>query len=51
MDNGETISGLGESGIKGLKVDEIVQFERMFYARLDKIDKKTNTYYFWFTHK
>lgn len=51
MDNGETISGLGESGIKDLKVDEIVQFERMFYARLDKIDKKTNTYYFWFTHK
>lgn len=51
MDNGEMISGLGEEGIKNLKVNDIIQFERMFYARLDKIDKKTMTYYFWFTHK
>lgn len=51
MPDGEPIFGLGEEGIKNLKVDDIVQFERMFYARLDKIDKKTNTYYFWFMHK
>lgn len=51
MPNGEIISGFGEEGIKNLKVDDIVQFERMFYARLDNIDKKKNTFSFWFTHK
>jgi glutamyl-tRNA synthetase len=51
MDNGETLKGLGETNIKKLKVDDIIQFERFAFCRLDRIDKKTNTYYFWFTHK
>jgi len=38
MDNGEIIKGKGEGALKSLKEGEIVQFERMFFARLD--DKK-----------
>ncbi len=38
MDNGKIIKGKGEGALRDLKEGEIVQFERMFFARLD--DKK-----------
>lgn len=49
MDDGSQIIGKGEFGIRDLKEGEIVQFERVAFAKLDKI--KNNTYHFWFTHK
>ncbi len=49
MDNGEIVKGLGESSLKKVKINQIVQFERNFFARLDK--KEKNKLVFWFTHK
>ncbi len=49
MDNGKTIKGLGESSLKNLKLNEIIQFERNFFAKLDK--KEKNKLIFWFAHK
>lgn len=49
MDDGKWIEGTCDEGIWDLKPGTIVQFERNFFARLDKIEK--NTYEFWFTHK
>jgi glutamyl-tRNA synthetase len=40
---------LAEPGIKKLKVDDIIQFERFGFCRLDLIEK--GTYKFWFAHK
>ena len=39
-----------EQSIEHLKVDEIVQFERFAFCRLDQIDED-GTRLFWFTHK
>lgn len=41
--------GLGESGLKKLKVGDIVQFERFGFCRLDSKEKDKLT--FWFAHK
>ena len=49
MDNGEALKGLGEKTLKKVKLDEVVQFERNFFARLDK--KEKNKLIFWFAHK
>ncbi len=49
MPDKKLISGLAESNIRKLKLDEIIQFERFGFCRLDKIEK--NIYKFWFTHK
>jgi len=49
MDNGKWIKGLGEVGLKEVKVGEVIQFERFAFCRLDK--KIKNTYQFWFTHR
>jgi len=49
MDNGEMIKGFGEKDLKKVKVNEVVQFERLFFARLDK--KEKDKLIFWFTHK
>ena len=48
MPNGEFKEGYADSGIKNIKVGEIVQFERFGFCRLDKKDKKG--YEFWFAH-
>ena len=48
MHNGEFKEGYADSGIKNIKVGEIVQFERFGFCRLDKKDKKG--YEFWFAH-
>ena len=49
MEDGKYINGLGESNLRKVKVNEVVQFERQFFARLDK--KGKNELVFWFTHK
>ena len=49
MDDGKTIKGLAEPDLKNEKINNIVQFERFGFCRLDKIENKK--YKFWFTHK
>ncbi len=49
MPNATTINGIAEQGIKDLKVDEVIQFERFGFCRLDKIQE--DKLEFWFTHK
>ena len=49
MPSGSTLKGLAEPGIKNVKVNEIIQFERNFFCRLDH--KEKDVYNFWFTHK
>jgi len=49
MENGKYISGIGEKNLKKVKVNEVVQFERQYFSRLDK--KEKNELIFWFTHK
>ena len=41
--------GLAEKGVSKLKTDEIIQFERFAFCRLDK--KEKNKLIFYFTHK
>ncbi len=48
MPNGNIIKGFAEKNITKLKVGSIIQFERMFFARLDK--KYKNKFIFWYTH-
>jgi len=48
LPTGEKIQGIAEESIKTLKYNEIVQFERFGFAKLDKRGKKHE---FWFTHK
>jgi glutamyl-tRNA synthetase len=47
--NAEWTEGLAESAIKGLKVGDIIQFERFGFCRFD--GKKKGVYEFWFAHK
>jgi len=49
MEDGSTLSGFGEMGMSKLKVNDLVQLERNFYARLD--DKSKDTLKFWYLHK
>lgn len=53
MPNGIWKEGFADSGIKELRVDDLIQFERYGFARLDKISKKGKelVYEFWFAHK
>lgn len=49
MPDKTTKKGLAESSIKKLKKDDVIQFERFGFCRLDEIKK--NKHVFWFTHK
>lgn len=49
MDDGSVIKGFGEKGLRKVKEDEVIQFERKFFARCDK--KEKNRMVFWYTHK
>ena len=46
MDDGEVLQGLGEKAMSHIKEGDIVQLERMFFARLDKKDKNKFTFYY-----
>ena len=47
MDNGKIKKGLAEEGIKKLKVDDVIQFQRFAFVRLDK---KNDKFTFYYTH-
>ena len=47
--DGAIKEGLAEPAVKDLRVDEIIQFERKFFARLDK--KEKDKLCFVYTHK
>jgi len=48
MDDGKFVNGVAESGVKKLKVGDLVQFERFGFCRLDKKGKELE---FIFTHR
>lgn len=49
MPDATTMKGFAEPLVKDLKVDDIIQFERFGFCRLDKKEKDKIT--FWFTNK
>lgn len=49
MDDGSIRKGLAEKGVKHLKSDDEVQFERFGFCRFDR--KEAGKYVFWLTHK
>src|SRR3989344_2014788 len=49
MEDGKYINGLGEKDLSKVRINGVVQFERNFFARLDK--KSKNELVFWYTHK
>ncbi len=49
MPDNRKVKGLGEEGMKELKVGDVVQLERFGFCRLDSIDKEQ--YNFWYAHK
>ena len=49
MDDASTKTGLGEGALSDLKVGDIVQFERVGFARLDEI--KDDELIFYYAHK
>lgn len=51
MPDGKKIRGLAEQSIQNLKKDEVIQFERFGFCKLDSFDNKTKKAIFWFSHK
>ncbi|MBI4983711.1 glutamate--tRNA ligase, partial [Candidatus Woesearchaeota archaeon] len=49
MEDARILSGLGEKNLENLKVGDIVQLERKFYARVDEKTKDKIT--FWYLHQ
>ncbi len=49
MPDGEILKGLGESSLKEVEQDNVIQFERFGFCRLDKKGKDKMS--FWFTHR
>ena len=49
MDDASIKTGLGEGALRDLKVGDIVQFERVGFARLDEI--ADDELIFYFAHK
>lgn len=49
MPDNEIKKGLGEPGLKNVKVGDVIQFTRFGFCRLDKIEK--DKLIFWFTNK
>ena len=49
MDDASLKKGLGEASLSDLKVGDIVQFERVGFARLDEI--KDDELVFYYAHK
>ncbi|MFH0831428.1 MAG: glutamate--tRNA ligase [archaeon] len=51
MPDGSILKGLAEPGIKQLKVNDEIQFERFGFCRLDSINADKTKAVFWFSHK
>jgi len=49
MPNAEIVRGVAEPSVKKIKINEVVQFERFGFCRLDSIEKDKLS--FWFTHE
>ncbi len=49
MDTGIVIEGIGEEGIKSLRVGDIIQLERRYFARVDAVQGDTVS--LWYLHK
>ena len=49
MPDNNITKGYAEKSVKDLKVDDIIQFQRFGFCRLDSIEE--GKYKFWFTHK
>lgn len=49
LENGETVSGHGEEGMKKLNAGDIIQLERRYFVRVDSIRK--NKINCWYLHK
>ncbi len=49
MPDATIVKGYAEHDVKSLKVNDVIQFERFGFCRLDKIDGDKR--YFWYTHK
>ena len=49
MPDKSIVKGLAENSVKKLKTGEVCQFERKFFARLDK--KEKTKFKFWYTHQ
>lgn len=49
MPDATIVKGYGEADVKKLKVNDVIQFERFGFCRVDKVEK--NKVYFWYTHK
>lgn len=50
MPDGNIVDGFAEDSIKTLKYNEIVQFERFGFVKLDNVQKE-GKYEFWFAHR
>ncbi len=48
MPDAKIIKGVAEPSVKNIKIDEVVQFERFGFCKLDEI--KENKLIFWYTH-
>jgi len=49
MPNAKIVKGVAEPSVKKIKINDVVQFERFGFCKLDKIEK--NKLVFWFTHE
>ncbi len=49
MDDGKVVNGVGEKALRSLKIGDLVQFNRLYFARLDK--KEKDKLIFWYSHK
>ena len=49
MEDGKYINGIGEKNLRKVRINQVVQFERQYFTKLDK--KNKDELVFWFTHK
>ena len=45
MPDASTANGVAEEACKTLSINEIIQFERFGFVRIDKVDKKLTAYF------
>ncbi len=50
MPDTSVVVGLGEQGLRDVSVNDVIQFERFGFCRLDSVSDKEQKMKFWFTH-